>query len=402
MHKHIELDEAIRLVQTLQASPQVETLPLEQARGRVLAENIHAAFPMPPFSKSPFDGFALRSEDLPGTLPIVAVIPAGAPTVSPLCPGTAVRIFTGAPIPEGADVVVKQEDTVYDGQRVTVPNAIPARTNIISAGEDYEAGALLASRGETLSPAIMGVLASQGVAQVPVFRRPKAIILSTGSELSRPGTERMSYGIYNSSYYLLRGYLEKMGFVVAPDQILPDDLQTISAAVAAGMDSEADLVITTGGASVGDFDFAVSTAKNIGAEVLFWKVRMKPGGALLVSRRKGKVLLGLSGNPAAAAISVLVLLQPYLRALTGSAEENQEMQLPLLRGMPKTSTSARLLRGHPTIRDGMVYFEENDGQRNGSIASFHRCGMIAVIPGSTPPLAPGDPVRVIRLPEDLL
>ncbi|MBS6396073.1 MAG: molybdopterin molybdotransferase MoeA [Clostridiales bacterium] len=401
MRKHIELDDAIRMIQTLDASPKTETIPLASAQGRILAEDIEAAFPMPPFNKSPFDGFALHSKDLPGTLPVTAVVAAGEPVVDLLCPGTAVRIFTGAPIPEGADVVVKQEDTFYNSQFVTVSRAFAPQSNIIITGEDYEAGAILACRGETISPAIMGVLASQGLAQIPVFQKPKAVILSTGSELSQPGTERMPYGIYNSSYYLLRGYLEKMGFVVSPDTILPDDLDTISASVRTQMDSDADLVITTGGASVGDFDFAVSTAKKIGADILFWKVNMKPGGALLVSRRNSKVLLGLSGNPAAALMSILVVLQSYLRKLTGSRSGNQEIRLPISQDMRKTSSASRLLRGHAVALDGKLYFEENQGQRNGSIASFHNCSMIAVTPGNSPPVSAGDMVRAIQLPKDL-
>lgn len=193
-----------------------------------------------------------------------------------------------------------------------------------------------------------------------------------------------------------------MGFYVEPGQIIPDDAQQIAAAVRKYMDSDIDLVISTGGASVGDYDYALATAKSIGAEILFWKVHMKPGGALLVSKRENKLLLGLSGNPAAALMSVLTVLQPYFRKLTGSAYRNIELNMPILRDMPKVSSAARMLRGHMTIIDGKASFEEHDGQRNGNLNSFADCSLIGVIPGKSGPLTAGDSIHVIQLPKDLI
>lgn len=402
MRKSIELDTAMEIMSRLEAQPQREQVPLEQALDRVLAEDIRAAFPMPPFDKSPFDGFALRAEDIPGTLPVAGVVAAGDTHVPVLAAGTAVRIFTGAPIPPGADVVLKQEDTEYTQSHVTVHQPAEPNTNVIKAGEDFEAGEVLARAGEKISAAMLGVFASQGLGVLPVFRRPRAVILSTGSELSAPGTPRPDYGIYNSSYYALQGYLEKMGFEVAPAQIIPDDAASISRMVTKYMDSDADLVITTGGASVGDYDYALSTAQTIGAEILFWKVQMKPGGALLVSQKGNRVLLGLSGNPAAALMCVLTVVQPYLRKLTGGNQGNQELRLPIYRDMPKTSSATRLLRGHMVLEGDRVFFQENAGQRNGNIASFGNCSLIGVIPGHSAPVRAGELIRVFRLPEDLL
>lgn len=402
MLNHIELDTATEIMRQLDAHPQKETVPLENALDRILAEDIYAAFPMPPFDKSPFDGFALRSEDTPGTLLVTDEVAAGDEKVPKLSPQTAIRIFTGAPVPEGANVVVKQESAIYNETKVTIDCRIVADTNIIKKGEDFEAGTLLINAGETLSPAHLGMLASQGYAEVSVYRRPTAVILSTGSELSLPGMVRPEYGIYNSSYYTLRGYMEKMGFLVEPAQIIPDDAQLISAAVRKYMDSDIDLVITTGGASVGDYDYALTTAENIGAEILFWKVHMKPGGALLVSKRGNKMLFGLSGNPAAALMSILTVLQPYLRKLTGSTYANQELRMPILRSMPKVSSATRMLRGHMIVKDGTVFFDENVGQRNGNLNSFTDCSLIGVIPGKSGPHAAGDTILVMQLPKDLV
>ena len=401
MLKSIELDTAIEIMSHLEAHPQEESVPLENALGRILAQDIRASFPMPPFNKSPFDGFAMRAQDVPGTLPIAAVIAAGETEIHPLKPGTAVRIFTGAPVPEGADLVVKQENTVYDERTVTVQKSYAPGTNVILAGEDYEAGTVLARKGDKIAASQLGVLASQGLAVLPVYVRPKVVILSTGSELSAPGTPRPDWGIYNSSYYTLRGYLETMGFAVAPPRIIPDDLDSISDAVRTNMASDAALVITTGGASVGDYDYALSTARSVGAEVLFWKVHMKPGGALLVSRKEDKVLLGLSGNPAAALMCILTVVQPYLRKLTGSSIQVQELELPIYQDMPKVSRGTRMLRGHLHIEEHEAFFEENTGRGNGNISSFENCSLIGVIPGKSGPVAAGETIRVFQMPEDL-
>lgn len=401
MRKMIPWKEAMALLADLPVTPRVETVPLEAALGRVLAEDVCAAFPMPPFPKSPFDGFALDAAHAPGTLPVSQVIPAGARERPVLTEGTAARIFTGAPVPLGANVVVRQEDTSYDSHHVTLPTPLTPHTNILGVGEDYPAGAKLAAKGHKLTPAQLGLLASQGLAAVAVYRRPRAAILSTGSELFAPGTDRAPCGIYNSSYYTLRGYLEAMGFSVAPPRLVPDELETIAGEIQAALDSEADLVLTTGGASVGDYDFALESTRRLGARVLFWKVGMKPGAALLVSQVGDKGLIGLSGNPAAALMSVLTVLQPYLRHLTGQSWQPEKMELPLLNPMPKTAPVTRALRGHLRLVEGKAYFEENDGRGNGNLRSFGGCSMIALIPPDSGPLEAGQPVTVLPLPEDL-
>lgn len=264
MLKSIEWEAAVEQMSRLTATPKTRTVPLEEAAGRILAETVCARFAMPPFPKSPFDGFAVNAGTLPGTFPISAVIPAGEKTMPTLHPGTAARIFTGAPVPVGADVVFKQEDTEYDSQTVRIQKTLPAGSNVIPVGEDYPSGTVLASAGDRLTPSQLGLIASQGLGEVTVYRRPRVVILSTGSELSAPGTGRSDCGIYNSSYYTLRGYLEAMGFSVAPPRIVPDDLEQIQGAIREALDSDAELLITTGGASVGDYDYALKSAQTLG------------------------------------------------------------------------------------------------------------------------------------------
>ncbi len=401
MLKLIPWEQAAMLLESQPLSAKKETVPLEEAQDRILAEEIRAAFPMPPFDKSPFDGFAFRAEDVPGELTIHGESAAGCRCLEPLLPGTAMRIFTGAPVPEGANAVLKAEDTEVKGGSVFIPTAVRPDSNIIRIGEEYPSGIPLLKAGRRICPAEMGILASQGLAAVPVFQKPKVLFLSTGTELSLPGEERSRYGIYNSSFYSLSGYLRRMGFTVLPGGTVPDDLDLITAKIREGLQSEADLVITTGGASVGDYDFAVRAAETLGMEILFWKVNVKPGGALMAAKAGGKPVFSLSGNPAAAIMSLLTVLQPCLRKLTGENTGNEELLLPLKKDMPKFSTAVRMLRGHGTVQDGVLYFEENEGRGNGVISSYSDCSMIGIVEGGQGHLPAGTKIRVLSLPQDL-
>jgi len=381
--------------------PESESVSLDEALDRVLADDSYAFFPMPPFDKSPFDGYAFRACDTPGALRIVRRIAAGDEAGAALENKEAVRIFTGAPVPSGADVVVKQEDVHLDLERVNIYARMEPDTNVIHAGEDYEAGTRLASRGQRLTPALLGVLASQGYWRVNVFKRPRVSLISTGSELYEVGDARGEYGIYNSSFFILSGYLRRIGFEVVPAGIVPDEPEAIRNLTESGLDS-CDLVITTGGASIGDYDYALSTAESVGAEVLFWKCGMKPGGAILASVRSNKLLLNLSGNPAAAVMGLLVVAQPYLRKLCGETETLPKMLLlPLLRSLPKTSSSMRLLRGHLEFADGTAYFAENEGRGNGNMASFDGCELIGFIPPTAEYLPAGTVIETLRLPSGI-
>ena len=402
MLKMISFEQAIDILAGQPAEPEKEFVPIDDVLGRILAEDMTAVFPMPSFDKSPFDGFAFRSSDTPGVLEISGESKTGCQKLERLRAGTAVRIFTGAPVPDGADVIMKAEDTETDGAAIHVRDAMPAGTNVIRRGEIYPAGTLLETAGSRLTPAAVGVLASQGYRDIAVFRKPKVLLISTGSELLKPGDSHEEYKIYNSSYYSLSGYLKLMGFEVVCGGNVPDDLERITHLIADGLAGDADLVMTTGGASVGDYDFAVHAARDLGLETLFWKVNAKPGGALMAARNdNGKLLISLSGNPAAAIMSLLVVLQPYLRRLSGAKLGNVELELPILSDMPKTSSAVRMLRGHPTILGDMTCFEENQGRENGNIASFEACSMIGIIPGNSGKVSAGTRIRVLKLPDDL-
>ena len=401
MLTHITPEQAINLILTQPAAPKTERVSLSDALDRVLAEDITARITLPSFDKSPFDGYACRAADLPGTLRVVGTLFAGIETLPSLAPGECVRIFAGAPVPHFADVVIKQEDVVAAEGSVIISTAPAPGTNVIPTGEDCKAGQLLIPAGTRLLPAHLGEVAGQGIAELSVYRLPKAVLIPTGTELAEPGEPCSIYGIYNSSSLVLGSYLRRMGFSVTQCPNVPDLPDEVCNAVEHAMASDADVVFTTGGASVGDYDFAARTAQAIGAKPLFWKVRMKPGGALLVSRLGSKLLVSLSGNPAAAIMSLLVVLRPWLMALTGSEDRACLVSLPIKEDMPKTADSLRLLRGYLDFVGGVVSFAEHEGRGNGNIASFARCELIGLIPGGSGPLKKGDVIQALRLPPEL-
>ena len=402
MLKHIELDEAIRIMNQAPVRPSTEQVTLSASLGRILAEDCMAQLFVPPFDKSPFDGYAFRAEDVPGQLRIIGTAAAGVRDLPEIHTGETLRIFTGAPIPPGADAVAKQEDVDSDGETVSIRQAVKSGTNIIRKGEDLKAGEILLKAGTILAPSHLGLLASQGIDRLPVYRRPLALLIPTGSELSEPGEKRSQVGIYNSSSYALAAYLEKIGFRVKKGDIVQDNLDELLAATRAALESDADVVFTTGGASVGDYDFAERTAMALGLKRLFWKVNVKPGGALLVSQYENKLLINLSGNPAAALMSLLVVLRPWLEKMCGAERQEEKLVLPVFEDMPKISSVTRLLRGHLHISDGKVWFREHQGRGNGNIASFSGCELIGIVPGNSGPIRAGSPVQTLRLPPWLL
>ena len=402
MLSHVNLDTALQLLAELPISCKTESVPLGGALDRVLAEDCATRVSVPPFDKSPFDGYAYRTADVPGTLRVIGTAAAGCRELPELGPGEALRIFTGAPVPHSADAVARQEDVEAGEGFVTVTERAVPGTNIVRRGEDLRAGELLLSAGTRLEPGHLGLLASQGIAELTVYARPRAVLIPTGTELAEPGETCGPYGIYNSSSYVLSAYLGRMGFAVSRRPIVPDEPEALLGAVRAALAGESEIVFTTGGASVGDYDFAAATATALGAERLIRKVNMKPGGALLVSRWGEKLLVNLSGNPAAALMSLLVVLRPTLERLCGQEPRTELWQLPVRDPMPKTSSAARMLRGHLVIEEGRAWFQEHQGRGNGNIASFAGCELIGIVPGGSAPLRRGEEIRVLRLPPWLL
>ena len=289
-----------------------ESVDLKDCLGRVLAADVVSSIDVPPADNSAMDGYALRREDWLGAdhaLEISQRITAGAPP-APLKPGTAARIFTGAEIPEGADVVVMQEKCRTDGERVFMDVVGDAGANIRPRGQDIRQGGTVLQKGHRLRAQDLGLIASLGMARVEVRCRLKVAIISTGEELVEPGKPLKPGQIYNSNRYMLQALLEGWGFDILDFGIAADDPQIISG-ILSEASREADAIITTGGVSVGEEDHVKAVVESLG-HIDLWRVAIKPGKPFAFGDVLGTPFLGLPGNPVSAFVTALVIARPYL------------------------------------------------------------------------------------------
>ena len=400
----LSIEDAVSLLLPHAPCPREEQIAIECAAGRVLAQDILAQEMMPPFARSPYDGYAFRAADTqtatkkqPAVLRIVEEIRAGCAPPRALKPGEAAKILTGGPVPEGADVTIKYEDTLFDENNVSIFKAFRPNTDIVPAGEDVALGDVIGKRGTTLTPAHIGLLAGLGVAKVPVFCAPVVAIISTGDELVSASELLTPAKIRNTSYYVLRSILEQNGIRVLPYRQAQDTVEAVKQAIVEAHAS-ADVVLTTGGVSVGDYDVVRAAAEAASAETLFWKVKMKPGSALLAATLKGKMILGLSGNPAAAVIGLLMIALPYLRKCAGRELVLPErIQVSLSDSFQKASPQRRLIPGRLVIDGGKAYFTRKSRQGNAVVSSLIDCDILGEVPAGSPPLSQGEMISAYRI-----
>ena len=302
-----------------------ETVALPRARGRVLGEEIRSPRDVPPFRNSAMDGYAVLAADLapasaerPVRLAVLETVAAGAVPSRAVCGGSATRIMTGAPVPEGADAVVRVEDTSDADGDVLVAVSVPSGANVRNAGEDVRAGEVVLRPGRRLRPADLGVLASVGVAVVKVVRRPRVAILSTGDELVDLGQPLGPGQIVNSNAYALGAAVEDVGGEPILFGAIPDRREALRAAFVDAC--RADLVLSTGGVSVGNFDYVRDTLAEIGYAERFWKVAQKPGKPLSFGMRGETPVFGLPGNPVSCLVCFSLYVVPALRTMMGMEE----------------------------------------------------------------------------------
>ena len=326
-----------------------ETIPLAAAGARILAADVCAPVGLPPWDNSAMDGYALgragvdeSSCDAPSTddytvgpLPVVEVIPAGYAPQQTLQPGEAARIFTGAPVPEGAVSVVIQEETDRGVDQVRLRSLPRPGANIRRAGEDVSQGDVVARRGEVLTAARLGLLAALGLSEVTVARKPRVAIVSTGDEVIPAGTPLGPGQIYSSNTAQLARLIEESGGIPVDCGIAPDTLEGVRAAFLRALD--ADLIVTTGGVSVGDFDVVREAMADLGAEMTFWKVRIKPGKPLAHGVIGGVPCFGLPGNPVSCFVNFLAFVRPVIRASLGA----QKPHLPVWKAILDTPLRKR-------------------------------------------------------------
>ena len=312
----LPLEQALALIAAVPAVPGTEDVPLGAADGRVLVADVHAPQDLPPFANAAVDGYAIRHGGA-DTLPLDGRTPAGV-VAAPLRPGTARRILTGAPLPDGADTVYMQEDVQVTAGHVCLPPGLALGANTRPAGEDVRAGALALPAGRRLRPQDLSLAAALGLARLSLRRRVRVALLSTGDELVDAGSVPHAAQRYDSNRVLIAAMLARAGAVVTDLGIVPDRADAVDAALQAGTGH--DLILTTGGVSAGEEDHVRAAVERLG-RLTFWRLAIKPGRPVALGHVGGAAFLGLPGNPAAAFVTFCVLARPLLAALAGTAPD---------------------------------------------------------------------------------
>jgi molybdopterin molybdotransferase len=376
-----------------------ERVKLEQARGRVLAEDIAAHLTQPPFDASAMDGYAVRAADvavLPATLRLIGEALAGRGFDGELKQGEAVRIFTGAPVPKGADTVVIQENTETAPGVVTVKDAAPRR-HIRPRGQDFTKGEVLLRAGTRLGPRELMLAAAMNHAELPVRRKPKVAILATGDEVVPPGTALDRDQIVSSVPAGLAALIEAQGGEPMSLGIAQDTTESLVTLARTG--SAADILVTVGGASVGERDLVSAALRSEGMELDFWKIAMRPGKPLLYGRLNNQRVLGVPGNPVAALVCGLVFLVPMLHRLLGLREDARGAQEAVLgQALEPNGPREHYMRAASTWRPGGQRLATPlAAQDSALMADFARADCLIVRPPDAPALAAGERVTIIPL-----
>jgi molybdopterin molybdotransferase len=398
----LPLEEArARLRALATAVGETELVPLAQLADRVLAEPVRAVADLPAVDCSAMDGYALRHADLApaGQLRVMGTALAGAPWTGAVGTGECVRITTGAALPAGADTVVIQEDVVRQGDAIALTGQAPKPgANVRRAGEDVAAGELLLPAGRRLGAIEIGVLATLGLAQARVRRRVRVALFASGDELRPPGTALGPGQIHDSNRYVLSAMLARLGAEVRDLGILPDRPEALRAAFRAA--AAADLVLSCGGASVGEADYTLEILRELG-EVAFWKVAIKPGKPFICGRLGATLACGLPGNPVSALVTFHQLVVPLLRELQG-ADDPEPLRLAARTTAPLRRNRSRLelLRARLEADGGGDFRVTPDPrQSSAAFAALARCNAFILVPAGSGDIAAGERVEVLPFDE---
>ena len=389
------LDQILRVVSPLGT----ERVGLFEAVGRVLAEDVASLRDVPNCANSAMDGYAVRHEDVartPVRLPVPTTIAAGRLDIPSLGPGEAIRIMTGAPVPHGADTVVRVEDTKPDGDQVVVEVAPASGSNVRHAGEDVHAGDTVLHRGRRLVPADLGLAASAGRSLLLVHRRPRVAILSTGDELVEADEPVRPGQVVNTNAYALAAAVVEAGAIAVPLPIARDTNEAIRAAFLEA--ARADAILSTGGVSVGDFDYVKAVMDEVGVQRLFWKVAQKPGKPLTFGTLSGRPYFGLPGNPVSSLVCFYLYARPALRRMLGlDAVHLPTIEATLGHDVRKAEGLTEFVRCRLERRGDRWTATSTGGQGSHVLSSMSLGNGLIIAPPDGKSLAAGSVVRVIRL-----
>ena len=381
---------------------EVEVLPAEPgpcalgaALGRVLAEDQYAGLAVPGEDNSAMDGYAVRSAEGVGRRPVSQRIPAGA-AGEPLATGTAARIFTGAPVPEGADAVAMQENCTAEDGQVQLDRPVRPGENIRRRGQDIVEESLVLGAGRVLRAADLGLLASLGVDAVPVRRKPRVALMSTGDELVEPGSGPLRRGqIYSSNRYTLGGLLQRQGAEVIDLGLVADSAEATAQALRRGAEG-ADCVISTGGVSVGEEDHVTAQVRRLG-QLRLWKLRLKPGKPLAFGRLGAATFFGLPGNPVAVFVTFCLVVRPWLQRSLGITDE-PPLRLPASADfeLRRAGTREEYLRVLAVVENGRLVARLYPNQSSGVLSSVSYANALAVVPPGRV-IGRGDSIELLLL-----
>ena len=395
MAELLSLEEALKRILGRVTALEAEAVPLASAAGRVLVEDARALVDLPPFASSAMDGFAVRSADTPGRLPIVARIAAGVPAHRELAVGEAMAIATGGVVPAGADSVVPIENVAEDGNRVEIP-AVVLGDNVRPRGGDIAAGEVVVPSGARLRPAQIGALAAGGVDHVVVGRRPRLALLSTGTELRSPGEPLEPGQIYEANGVLLQAVFAAAGAEVDALPTVADDESSHREALERGL--AGDVLVTSGGVSVGPHDLVRRILAELGVEEVFWGVAVKPGKPLAFGVRGSTLVFGLPGNPVSSLVGAEVFLRPALLALQGATVPGPVFfEGRLAAPVRRNAQRDEFLRARTVSSDNGVLLDPVSGQESHMIARAAGADALVFAPRGDGELAAGERVRYLPL-----
>jgi molybdopterin molybdotransferase len=390
------MEEALRLVLERALRLPAERVTLGEAAGRVLAEPAVASVDLPPFDSSAMDGFVVRSADTPGELPVTFRVAAGRPSPRPLKAGEAMGIATGGAVPAGADAVIPVEYVVEHDNSVAIDRPAEPGAFVRPRGGDARRGDVVIAAGERLGPAQLGALAAAGVAEVSCARRPRAAVLTTGSELRSPGEKLEPGQIYEANGVILAAQLASAG--ADPEQLAPaaDEPEAHREALERGL--EADVLVTSGGVSVGPHDLVRSVGTELGIEEVFWRVAVKPGKPLWFGVRGATLVFGLPGNPVSSLVCFELFVRPAVLALQGLTEPGPRFALGTLGG-PVRRNDARdeLARARSAVENGELVLRPVAGQESHMIVRAAEADALLLVPRGEGELAAGERVRYLAL-----
>jgi molybdopterin molybdotransferase len=404
----ISIAEAVQKVMENQCNGKTELVSIDESFGRFLSEDLTATCNVPHFDRAPYDGFAIRSVDSssasldnPVEFEVIDHIGAGMVSKKVLNEKQAVRIMTGAMMPEGSDAVVMFEVTQTsekDGKPyMSIKRKVKAGENVSFIGEDAKEGEVLVKKGTLINPGIQAMLATFGYAKVPVAKKPVIGLFATGTELLEVNEPLVPGKIRNSNSHMIAAQIVRAGGIVNYLGKLPDEFDTCFHAVKDALE-KVDLLMTTGGVSVGDFDYLPEIYVKLGAEVLFNKVAMRPGSVTTVAQYKGKLLFGLSGNPSACYVGFELFARPIIRRMLFSEQPHLRKEKAILdTDFPKANPFTRFVRSRYTITNGKLQVSPSGLDKSNIIMSLSGANSLMILPGGTRGYEAGTEVDVLLL-----